>query len=73
MTSWLHYFIIQLQSNTKDDYVTIHKNSPKAGSESSRGHDYQKFLPHGIDTVVGTQRATTAWYKLKSRVFPASS
>ena len=28
-----------LQSNTKDDYVTIHKSSPKAGPEASRGHD----------------------------------
>ena len=29
----------------------------KAGPEASRGHDYQKPLPHGIDTACGTQKS----------------
>ena len=54
----------QLQSNVKDDYVTIHKSRSFQRSQLSKAFT--------TDTSGGrpTQRATTAWYKLKSRAFP---
>ena len=69
ITSWLHYFIIQLQSNTKDDYVIIHKSSPNAGPEVTTN----KSLYH-IESILQVHilkiLSTTAWYKLKSPAFP---
>ena len=58
--------IIQLQSNTKDDHVTIHGSSPKAGPEVTNN---KSFLKESGGQTLHNSRVTHAWYKLKSSFF----
>ena len=60
------YSQIQPQSNTKDDHVTIHGSSPKAGPEVTNNKSFSKSQ---VNNYSPQQHSTHAWYKLKSRFF----